>query len=141
MRQGGEDLGGHDSKATNPHAAAAALSAFDSVVWIAGGLGKGARFDSLEDALAGRVRAAVTIGASGPDIAAVTRRLGIPTVEAEVLSAAVEAAARLARSGDVVLLAPACASLDQFADYAARGDAFRRAVGGLERDRQESHGR
>jgi UDP-N-acetylmuramoylalanine--D-glutamate ligase len=130
----------NDSKATNPHAAAAALAAFESVVWIAGGLGKGAAFEDLEKALAGRVRVAITIGSSGPDIAALTRRLGIDTVEAGVLPAAVEAAAARARDGDAVLLAPACASMDQFADYAARGEAFRDAVAALQRGAEVQHG-
>ncbi|HVM15618.1 MAG TPA: cyanophycin synthetase [Egibacteraceae bacterium] len=123
----------NDSKATNPHAAAAALASFGvprapSIVWIAGGLNKGLEFDDLTAAVRDRVRAAVTIGRSGPQIAELTRKLGIPTVEAGTLADAVPVATGLACPGDTVLLAPACASMDQFADYAARGQAFRDAV-------------
>lgn len=121
-----------DSKATNPHAAAAALVAFPSLVWIAGGLNKGLTFDALAPLLPGRVRAVVTIGSSGPALAAVARSAGVPVVEAGVLDQAVPAAAGLARPGETVLLAPACASMDQFTDYAERGRAFRRAVARLD---------
>ena len=121
----------NDSKATNPHAAAAALRSFSSVVWIAGGLDKDLDFEVLSDLLPGRVRAALTIGSCGPVVAALARRMGVETVEAGTLPAAVAAAARLARPGDTVLLAPAAASMDQFTDYAARGQAFRDLVADL----------
>jgi UDP-N-acetylmuramoylalanine--D-glutamate ligase len=120
----------NDSKATNPHAAAAALRSFDAVVWIAGGLNKGLSFAPLAADLGARVRLALTIGRSGPDVAAVARGQGIETVEAGDLDAAVEVARRRARPGDTVLLAPACASMDQFVNYAARGDRFRELVTG-----------
>lgn len=119
----------NDSKATNPHAAAAALRSFDSVVWIAGGLSKGVSFAPLAAELADRVRLAVTIGASGAQLAALARARDIPTVEAGDLTTAVQVARDRAAAGDVVLLAPACASMDQFADYAERGDRFRALVG------------
>jgi UDP-N-acetylmuramoylalanine--D-glutamate ligase len=127
-----------DSKATNPHAAGAALAALGepgrrSVVWIAGGLNKGLDFGELAGPLRAAVHTAVTIGACGPVIAELTRRLGIPTVEAGELGAAVRAAGARARPGDTVLLAPACASMDQFRDYAERGEAFRAAVEALRR--------
>jgi UDP-N-acetylmuramoylalanine--D-glutamate ligase len=131
----------NDSKATNPHAAAAALSSYDSVVWIAGGLNKGLDFDALTDVVRGRVRVAVTIGSAGPALAALTRSLGVPTVEAGELAAAVPAAAALARPGDTVLLAPACASMDQFVDYAERGRAFAAAVAALAERQEVAHGR
>ncbi|MGH8908025.1 MAG: UDP-N-acetylmuramoyl-L-alanine--D-glutamate ligase, partial [Egibacteraceae bacterium] len=121
----------NDSKATNPHAAAAALRSFGSVVWIAGGLDKDLDFDALADLVRERVRAAVTIGACGPRVASVARRAGVQTVEAGTLDVAVGIAARLARPGDTVLLAPAAASMDQFTDYAARGQAFRQLVTAL----------
>jgi UDP-N-acetylmuramoylalanine--D-glutamate ligase len=124
----------NDSKATNPHAAAAALGSFVRVVWIGGGLNKGLDFDALAGPLAARARAVVTIGAAGPALAGLARRLGIPVVEAGTLAAAVPAAADLAEPGDTVLLAPACASMDQFRDYADRGEAFRSAVGRLRPD-------
>ena len=120
-----------DSKATNPHAAAAALDTFERVVWIAGGLGKGLDFSGLRDVIARRVRAAITIGAAGPALAAVARDAGVEVVEAGDLARAVPLAARLAAPGDTVLLAPACASMDQFRDYAERGRAFRDAVAAL----------
>ncbi len=117
-----------DSKATNPHAAAAALTSFERVIWIAGGLNKGLAFAELADVVAARVRTAVTIGESGPELAALTRRLGVPTIEAGELARAVREARAVARPGDVVLLAPACASMDQFRDYAERGDRFRALI-------------
>lgn len=121
----------NDSKATNPHAAAAALASFaEPVVWIAGGLNKGLDFAELA-AASGGVRAACTVGRSGDELAALTRGLGIPTIEAGDVATAVAEASRLAEPGDVVLLAPACASMDQFTDYAARGQAFRDAVAAL----------
>ena len=118
----------NDSKATNPHAAAAALRSFDSIVWIAGGLGKGVSFAPLADELSGRVRVALTIGQDGPLLAALARARGVETVEAGRLEDAVALAGQHARAGDVVLLAPACASMDQFVDYAERGDRFRDLV-------------
>ena len=123
-----------DSKATNPHAAAAALSAFPDgrVLWIAGGLGKGLSFTSLSPLIAQAARAVFTIGTSGPEIADVARGAGVAVTESHTLDAAVHAAAAMARPGDIVLLAPACASMDQFRDYAERGDAFRAAVAELD---------
>ena len=127
-----------DSKATNPHAAAAALSAFDSVVWIAGGLAKGAHFDDLVAEHGWRIRAAVLIGRDRPEIRdALARHASqVPVAEVDVaetgpmgvMDAVVARAAELARPGDTVLLAPACASMDMFTDYAERGDAFAAAV-------------
>jgi UDP-N-acetylmuramoylalanine--D-glutamate ligase len=120
----------NDSKATNPHAAAAALRSFDSIVWIAGGLNKGLSFEPLAAHLGGRVRLALTIGSSGSDLAAVARAQAVEALEAGDLDTAVDIAKRRARPGDVVLLAPACASMDQFVNYAARGDRFRELVTG-----------
>ncbi|MGH8930923.1 MAG: UDP-N-acetylmuramoyl-L-alanine--D-glutamate ligase [Egibacteraceae bacterium] len=125
----------NDSKATNPHAAAAALRSFGSVVWIAGGLDKDLDFDGLAGLLPPRVRATVTIGSCGPSVARMSRRAGVETTEAGTLDVAVEMAARLARPGDTVLLAPAAASMDQFTDYAARGQAFRELVARLRETR------
>jgi UDP-N-acetylmuramoylalanine--D-glutamate ligase len=124
-----------DSKATNPHAAAASLQAFDSVVWVAGGLAKGARFEELVESAADRLRAAVLIGRDREHVAEALARHApqIPVVEVAAtdtgaMDAVVRAAAALAQPGDTVLLAPACASMDMFRDYAARGDAFADAV-------------
>jgi UDP-N-acetylmuramoylalanine--D-glutamate ligase len=129
-----------DSKATNPHAASASLAAFEHVVWIAGGLAKGATFDDLVAQHAGRLRAAVLIGADRALIRQALARHApdVPVVEVDVaetgavpvMEVVVARAGQLARPGDTVLLAPACASMDLFANYAARGDAFADAVRG-----------
>jgi UDP-N-acetylmuramoylalanine--D-glutamate ligase len=128
------DVGGvayvDDSKATNAHAAAAALASFDAIVWVAGGIAKGVDLSLLADHL-GAVRAAVVMGQSADELAAVCRRAGVPVRTAATMDAAVGAAAELARPGDTVLLAPACSSFDMFADYADRGDRFAAAVRAL----------
>ncbi|MFT4008907.1 MAG: UDP-N-acetylmuramoyl-L-alanine--D-glutamate ligase [Nocardioidaceae bacterium] len=124
-----------DSKATNPHAAQSSLAAYDPVVWIAGGLAKGATFDGLVQAVAGRLRGAVLIGRDREAIARALERHApdVPVIvvgdgETSVMDRVVRIAADLARPGDTVLLAPGCASMDMFDDYAARGDAFAAAV-------------
>jgi UDP-N-acetylmuramoylalanine--D-glutamate ligase len=120
-----------DSKATNIGAASAALEGLDdgrcSLVLVAGGLGKGQDFRALREAVAGRVRVAVLMGRDAPAIAAALD--GLCAIEhADDMDGAIECAAAAARPGDTVLLAPACASFDQFASYGARGDAFAAAV-------------
>ena len=131
-----------DSKATNPHAAQSSLLAYDSVVWVAGGLAKGATFDDLVQAVRGRLRGAVLLGRDRALIAAALSRHApdVRVIEVDggktdsqegemaLMGRVVGAAAQLAKPGDTVLLAPGCASLDQFTDYAARGDAFAAAV-------------
>lgn len=125
-----------DSKATNPHAANSALSAFRSVVWIVGGLLKGVELDALVQAHRDRLRAAVVIGVERQAVLAAFERhapeLPVFEVEADdtgqVMRAAVERSAAVARDGDTVLLAPAAASMDQFTDYADRGRRFQAAV-------------
>jgi len=176
----------NDSKATNPHAADAALTAAGmagsaasrtaggtgtataaagtlaaraatggptaaapaastergAVVWIAGGLLKGASVEALVAAHGPALRAVVVIGTDRAEIASAMRRHApdVPVVEvtpgdddamAGIMTAAVRRAAALARPGDTVLLAPAAASMDQFTDYAARGDAFAAAAAAL----------
>ncbi|GAA1419905.1 UDP-N-acetylmuramoyl-L-alanine--D-glutamate ligase [Agrococcus citreus] len=137
-----------DSKATNPHAAEGSLSAFERVVWIVGGLFKGADVAPLVERHAARVVAVVAIGIDrDPVLEAFARHApGIPLVEVDtadtgaVMRLAVEAAAAHAAPGVTVLLAPAAASMDQFEDYAARGDRFAEAVRAqrvrAERDRE-----
>jgi UDP-N-acetylmuramoylalanine--D-glutamate ligase len=117
----------NDSKATNVHATAAALEAFPSIVWIAGGRAKGVDLTSLSEHL-GRVRAAVLIGEAAEELAAVCRSAGVPAVLAASIEVAVSQAAELARPGDAVVLSPACASFDQFDDYADRGERFAAAA-------------
>jgi UDP-N-acetylmuramoylalanine--D-glutamate ligase len=128
-----------DSKATNPHAALASLRAYDSVVWVAGGLVKGATFDALVAAVRSRLRAVVLIGKDRAVIADALARHApeVPVVEVastdtDVMDLVVHNAVRLARPGDTVLLAPAAASMDLFRDYAHRGDAFAAAARALE---------
>ena len=123
-----------DSKATNPHAADAALSSFESVVWIVGGLLKGVDITELVRKHAGSLRAAVVIGVDRqPVIAALAQAASsVPVYEIadgeDVMARAVHQAKEVAREGDTVLLAPAAASMDQFKDYADRGNCFRAAV-------------
>ena len=145
----------NDSKATNPHAAAASLSAFSNVVWIAGGLSKGVSYDDLVRDHAARLKAVVLIGTDtsqlrealrrhAPDVPVIERGAGetegVQTAAADgipagspgqgeqVMSWAVSSAARFAETGDTVLMAPAAASMDQFSSYAHRGGAFIDAV-------------
>ena len=128
-----------DSKATNPHAASASIGAYDHVVWLAGGLAKGADFDDLVERHAKRLRGAILFGAERHLVAEALRRrapevpvvdLGGPGPEeaGRVLAEAVAAAREMAVSGDTVLLAPACASMDMFTSYGQRGDVFAEAV-------------
>ena len=139
-----------DSKATNPHAAHASIAAYSRVVWIAGGLLKGASVDELVSDVSNRLVGAVLIGRDralvanalsrhAPDVPVVEVVTGedsevLETNESDVnsvtrlMTAVVAAARRLAGEGDTVLLAPAGASFDQFSGYAERGDAFAAAV-------------
>lgn len=118
----------NDSKATNTGATNAALNGLAGpLVLIAGGQGKGADFDELREAVRGKVHSAVLIGEDAPQIAAAIGDLC--SVElAPSLIAAVASAQAQSRSGDTVLLSPACASFDMFADYTERGRAFKAAV-------------
>ena len=124
-----------DSKATNTHAAAMSLTAYDSVVWIAGGQSKGQSFDDLVRSVAPRLRGVVLLGVDRGVIGAALQREapGVPvrevaSTEPEAMDAVVAAAADLASPGDTVLLAPGCASWDMFRDYGDRGDRFAAAV-------------
>ena len=155
----------NDTKATNPHAAEASLRSFSDIVWIAGGLSKGADFDPLVTTIAERLRYVILIGTDSaqlrsslerhaPHVTVIGGRLreddlsdpplntagapgsGSTLAEAALngddgdaaMKAAVAEAAHVAGPGDTVLLAPASASMDQFASYMARGDSFIDAV-------------
>jgi UDP-N-acetylmuramoylalanine--D-glutamate ligase len=139
-----------DSKATNPHAAGASLAGYPRVVWIAGGLLKGADVDPLVAAVAPRLAGAVLLGRDRDQLARSLARhaptvpvVDVPSGDDEGVTAGtsgtaevimrrvVAAAAGLARPGDTVLLAPAAASMDVFTDYAHRGRAFAAAVQAL----------
>jgi UDP-N-acetylmuramoylalanine--D-glutamate ligase len=124
----------NDTKATNPAAAMAALEAVTGpVIAIVGGSEKDADFGELGRRLAERAKLVLTIGDCGPRLADVTRAAGGEAVEAAgSLEEAVGMAAKAARPGDTVVLAPACASFDMFDDYAHRGRVFRELVRGLE---------
>lgn len=123
----------NDSQATIPLAAIAGLEAFAPapVVLIAGGRGKGLDYGELAETIVRRSRAAVLIGESAEALDALIASR-VPTQRAASMDDAVRQAAQLAEPGDVVLLSPAAASFDMFADYAARGDAFRAAVEALD---------
>ena len=130
-----------DSKATNPHAASASLSAFDHVVWVAGGQAKGTSFDELVERFRDRLRGVALLGVDRQAIADALARHApdVPVFctsnrDDEAMRQVVAWAADVAQPGDVVLLAPGCASLDMFPGYAARGDAFAAAVAGLDDD-------
>jgi len=132
-----------DSKATNPHAAAASLMSHLSVIWIAGGLAKGADMNSLVIRCKARLKAAILIGsdrhlieealiAHAPDVPRILIDAPAEYVRGgtgnELMQLVVAEAVKVAGAGDTVLLAPACASMDQFISYADRGDRFAAAV-------------
>lgn len=148
----------NDTKATNPHATDASLSSFDPVIWIAGGLSKGVHYGDLVAAHAHRLKAVVLIGTDtagleqalaerAPQVPVHRAAEGIdaaPTDGRAVLAEAVRIAHELSEQGDTVLLAPAAASMDQFASYADRGEVFIdlvadlvRRLGPTEQDRDE----
>jgi len=126
-----------DSKATNPHAAKAALYSQESAIWIAGGLAKGADMNELVKSTSKRIKSAILIGTDAPLIEAALRKyapqipietLSLGKTGMELMREVVHLANHQAASGDTVLLAPACASMDQFKDYADRGQCFANAV-------------
>lgn len=125
-----------DSKATNAHAAEASISSFDSIVWIVGGLLKGVDIRPIISRNQGRVKTAIVIGADRSEVLNAFAEVGptIPVIEISesdsdrIMKRVVEAARSVAANGDVVLLAPAAASMDQFRDYADRGFKFVEAV-------------
>ena len=130
-----------DSKATNPHAAAASILSHLSVSWIAGGLAKGADMKALVERTKDRIKAVILIGADRDLIEAAFLKFAPDTprikIDADYIKGGesnalmenvVTAAKGFAAPGDTVLMAPACASMDQFISYADRGDRFAAAV-------------
>ncbi len=128
-RMGGVDYF-NDSKATNVDAALKALDAFDGGVWIIlGGKDKGGEYAPLRDSLTAKAKAALLVGAAGPKIGDEIRG-AVETEACGTIAAALEHARRHARPGDTVLLAPACASFDQFDNFEHRGRVFKEIVRG-----------
>lgn len=125
-----------DSKGTNFSAVEAALWRFAGrrILWIGGGRNKGGDVGELASILASRVAQAWTLGEAGPALGEVLKSSGVPASFYPDLTNAVQAAARMARHGDVVLFSPGFSSLDQFADYRERGRSFQEAVFALNRD-------
>jgi UDP-N-acetylmuramoylalanine--D-glutamate ligase len=127
-----------DSKATNAHAAQASLQSFEKVIWVVGGLLKGVDIRPLVKSNVDRIKAAIVIGAERTEVLSALAEYApdclvmeiSETDNSKVMSRVVEAARSIATDGDVVLLAPAAASMDQFKDYADRGKQFARAVAG-----------
>jgi UDP-N-acetylmuramoylalanine--D-glutamate ligase len=139
-----------DSKATNPHAAASSLAAYPGAVWIVGGQLKGVDIGELVAQRGAGARAAIVIGVERSEVLAAFARHApaVPVFEVDhtetenVMARAVELAARVAGEGDVVLLAPAAASFDQFTGYDDRGARFAAAVrdwieGGAQREQHD----
>jgi UDP-N-acetylmuramoylalanine--D-glutamate ligase len=136
-----------DSKATNPHAALASLQAYPRVVWVAGGQLKGASVDDLVRRVHDRLAGVVLLGVDAPIIEAALSRhapdvpvLVVPGKDDDVMRTVVNSAAGMAVPGDVVLLAPAAASLDMYSSYAARGDDFAAAARALPGDPEGTAG-
>lgn len=125
-----------DSKATNVGAAIRAIEdCAEPVILIAGGRAKGAEFSLLAEASRGRVREAVLIGEAANRIEEAFASC-VKTRRANSMDEAVRLACRAAGPGDVVLLSPACSSLDMFRDYAERGDEFAKAVRNIDENRK-----
>jgi UDP-N-acetylmuramoylalanine--D-glutamate ligase len=126
----------NDSKATNADAAACALSCYDRLVWIAGGIAKAGGIETLAPWFP-RIAAALLIGRDAPMLAATLAAHGVPHEIAGTLEAATHSAFAAARAADapVVLLSPACASFDQFSGFEARGESFADLVASLAQER------
>ncbi len=118
----------NDSKATNPGAAAGSLASFDQpIIWLAGGRDKGLDFGELAQTASKRIKAAIFYGETAPQLETALAGRAAHR-RAQNLTEAVTLAAQIAETGDVVLLAPACASFDQFESFEERGESFRAAV-------------
>jgi UDP-N-acetylmuramoylalanine--D-glutamate ligase len=118
-----------DSKATNPHAAAASLNSFENIVWVVGGLLKGVDISGLVKQYAKRIKSAIVIGKDRAEVLEALAKHAPSVVvheanDDQVMKSVVAIAASVAVTGDTVLLAPAAASMDQFNDYEDRGKQF-----------------
>ncbi|MDQ6950464.1 MAG: UDP-N-acetylmuramoyl-L-alanine--D-glutamate ligase [Mariprofundales bacterium] len=120
-----------DSKATNPDAAAAAMAALGSVVWVCGGVTKGLDPMVLLDSVRRHVHSMLIIGKKQAPFVALAKASGVPWSKLGTIKKAVLKASQVQDSLLPVLLSPAAASFDQFANYAARGDAFKQAIEAL----------
>lgn len=117
----------NDSKATNPAAASAALTSFEKVVWICGGLLKGLSLDEMASAVKAHVQHALIIGKDSAPFVSLMESTGVPFTVCKTIDKAVQRAAGMSGHAPV-LLSPAAASMDQFQNYAERGESFRKAV-------------
>jgi UDP-N-acetylmuramoylalanine--D-glutamate ligase len=135
-----------DSKATNAHAAQTAIKSFENVIWIAGGDAKGQDFTELAKSVANKIKAVVLLGRDraliksaldefAPDV----KQIEISNLNLDAIDEVVNQAQKIAIPGDVVLLAPACASWDMFQNYSQRGDLFARAVSKLSGDNNDNN--
>lgn len=129
-----------DSKATNTHAALTSIKAYESIVWIAGGMAKGQDFDEMVLEIATKLRGVVLLGVDQDIIGAALERHApnvpvtrVTSKETKAMEIVVQSAAEMAQAGDTVLLAPGCASWDMYRDYGHRGDEFAAAVRQLEK--------
>ncbi|MBX2870849.1 MAG: UDP-N-acetylmuramoyl-L-alanine--D-glutamate ligase [Saprospiraceae bacterium] len=119
----------NDSKATNVDAVFYALQAMDKpIVWVVGGVDKGNDYDPLWPLVQEKVKAIVCLGLDNKKIIEKFGSLGIPISETDSAAKAVQESRQLSKTGEVVLLSPACASFDLFKNYIDRGDQFREAV-------------
>jgi UDP-N-acetylmuramoylalanine--D-glutamate ligase len=127
----------NDSKATSVDATLKAIDAFPGKLWIIlGGKDKGSDYTLLREPLRAKARAALLIGAAAEKIAQHLGDDSVPVIQCGTLAAAIDKASRSAEPGDTVLLAPACASYDQFETYEHRGRVFKDLVNTLAKGRQ-----
>lgn len=131
-----------DSKATNAHAAQTAINSFENVIWIAGGDAKGQDFTELAKSISQKVKTTILLGRDRSEIkikldeyAPNVGQIEITNLAPAAMDEVVATAAKIAQPGDVVLLAPACASWDMYKNYSQRGDMFADAVHKLTGDR------
>ena len=120
----------NDSKATNLGALKSALENYtdETVVLIAGGEGKGSRFEEFSEIIDGKLKTLIVMGRDGGRLAVISERLNIATYQVSSIEEAVKKGFEIANEGDTILLSPACASLDMFKNFEERGQRFEFAV-------------